>query len=289
MKVVLVHNPASGSEKHTDRKLIKLLRRAGHQVVRSVDDPRKLPPILLETACDAVLVAGGDGTVGRAACAIADFSVPLAILPLGTANNTAATLGIELELQNALRRLSSGRVVAFDVALLDDGNVRQRFCEAVGWGVFVSAMLAAKQRRKKRQTTLQLEHDRELLRAVLAQAEPREYSVEVDGRDWSGRYLMLEILNVPLLGPRLCVSPNSEPADGRLEVVMVRETDREALLRVADGGGPALATLPFERGREIRVEAGEGALHRDGSLWRHPEGLRNFTIRVQAQGVRYVC
>lgn len=288
MKVVLIHNPASGSENHTERKIIKLIGRAGHELIRSVDDPRKLPAILLENHCDAVLVAGGDGTVGRAACAIADFSVPLAILPLGTANNTAATLGIELELEAALGRLSGGRPVPFDVALLDDGSVRHRFCEAAGWGVFVQTMLAAKQRPKKRRVDRQLEQDRALLRDVATRAEPREYSVQIDGQDHSGAYLMLEVLNVPLLGPRLWVSPHSNASDGQLEVVMVRETEREALLELASGNAPAQAPLPYVRGRELRIRAREGALHRDGSLWRHPEGMRDFAIRLQGRGVHYV-
>jgi diacylglycerol kinase family enzyme len=289
MKIVLVHNPASGSEKHTDRKLLKLLRRAGHAVVRAVDDPKKLPAILLEEPCDVVLVAGGDGTVGRTACTIADYGVPLAILPLGTANNTAATLGIELELEAAIGRLSSARRVPFDVALLDDGNVRQRFCEAAGWGVFVSTMLAAKQRRQKRRMKAQLERDRELLRSVLSQAAAREYRVEVDGRDFSGAYLMVEVLNVPLLGPKLRVSPHSEPSDGWLEVLLVRDSERQALLDLAYGVPDAPVALPFQRGRTVRIGAAEGTLHRDGSLWHHPEGAREFAIHVQARGVQYLC
>jgi diacylglycerol kinase family enzyme len=291
MKVVLVHNPASGSEKHTERKLIKQIRRAGHEVICSIEDSRKLPAILVDGPCDAVLVAGGDGTVGRAACAVADFSVPLAILPLGTANNTAATLGIrlELELEHALDRLSGGKLVPFDIALLDDGNVRQRFCEATGWGVFVQTMLAAERRAKQRHTGRQLEQDRALWIDIATRAKPREYGVQIDGQDHSGTYLMLEVLNVPLLGPRLWVSPHGNASDGQLEVVMVPETEREALVALASGSALPEAPLPYVRGREVRIRAREGALHRDGSLWRHPEGTLDFAVRLQARGVHYIA
>ena len=46
---------------------------------------------------DAVIVAGGDGTVGKVAKRLAGTDVPLVVLPTGTANNIARSLGIGVD------------------------------------------------------------------------------------------------------------------------------------------------------------------------------------------------
>ena len=95
MRVTLLHNKSAGSENHSRADLKDSLRRGGHALVDAVSDVEALLVSLADRSCDLVVVAGGDGTVSRAACALADRNLPLAILPLGTANNTARCLGIE--------------------------------------------------------------------------------------------------------------------------------------------------------------------------------------------------
>src|ERR1041384_1960383 len=89
MHVALLHNSSAGSEDHTDAELTRLIAKAGHQVVHVAESVTDLKTALHESPCDLVVVAGGDGTVGRAACELSGWQIPIAILPLGTANNTA--------------------------------------------------------------------------------------------------------------------------------------------------------------------------------------------------------
>jgi diacylglycerol kinase family enzyme len=48
----------------------------------------------LKHACDVVVAGGGDGTIGYVFTHLADRSIPIGILPLGSANNIARSLGI---------------------------------------------------------------------------------------------------------------------------------------------------------------------------------------------------
>jgi diacylglycerol kinase family enzyme len=63
----------------------------------------------------AVVVGGGDGTLGAAAEALAGGTTPLAALPLGTLNHFARDLGMPRELDAAVRAIARGRVRAVDV------------------------------------------------------------------------------------------------------------------------------------------------------------------------------
>ncbi|HYH37564.1 MAG TPA: lipid kinase [Azospirillum sp.] len=64
---------------------------------------------------DMLILGGGDGTLNAAAPGLADTGLPLAVLPLGTANDLARTLGIPLDVREAARLAVSGRVRRIDL------------------------------------------------------------------------------------------------------------------------------------------------------------------------------
>jgi diacylglycerol kinase (ATP) len=287
MHVALLHNSSAGSEDHTDAELTRAIERAGHHVVHVVGHVTELTAALHERACDLVVVAGGDGTVGRAACELSGWQVPIAILPLGTANNTACSLGLPMRIKAAVKSWNGAGRVPFDLGLFDDGVERVRFAECVGWGVFARTIVEARRRDEAGSVRRTLKRDRKLFRSILNEIEPRHYRVDVDGRDCSGEYVLVEILNIPLLGPQLLLSGASDPSDGHFELVLVTDAERAALDQVAKTGKPS-SGYRIERGRRVRVEADDALLHRDGKLVRHARATRSFEVSVELAGVHYL-
>jgi YegS/Rv2252/BmrU family lipid kinase len=91
-------------------------------LARAVTDPSTLPDVVREAAISGhrlVVVGGGDGTLGGAAGVLADLPRPyhavLGVLPLGTANDFARTLGIPSDVEAASRVLATGRIVDIDL------------------------------------------------------------------------------------------------------------------------------------------------------------------------------
>ena len=64
---------------------------------------------------DAVIAAGGDGTVSAVASALAGTAMPMAVLPLGTLNHFARDIGMPLELEAAARAIASGKPERIDL------------------------------------------------------------------------------------------------------------------------------------------------------------------------------
>ena len=83
MKISLLHNPSAGSAPSFE-KVRRVLEDAGHAVVLEIEKDSDFERVV-EKPVDFVVVAGGDGTVRKAARALAGSHLPLAILPLGTA------------------------------------------------------------------------------------------------------------------------------------------------------------------------------------------------------------
>src|SRR5688572_8742965 len=139
MRVALVHNPKSGDDEHEGEHLIELIGHAGHDV--SYHQFRKGWEGALDAKLDLVAVAGGDGTVGGVARSIADRSIPLTILPIGTANNIAGWLGLSgAPVEALVAGWSGGTLQPFDLGLARGPWGTFQFLESVGVGLLAEMM-----------------------------------------------------------------------------------------------------------------------------------------------------
>ena len=83
-----------------------------------VADPGRLPQALaaaVDSGADLIVVGGGDGTLSEAAHQLAHRDLCLGVLPLGTTNNFARSLGLPLHLPAAVRILTEGKVADVDL------------------------------------------------------------------------------------------------------------------------------------------------------------------------------
>jgi diacylglycerol kinase family enzyme len=80
------------------------------------DLDRHCGEVAKEAGVDALVAAGGDGTIGTAAAAVADTGMPLGILPMGTLNHFAKDAGIPLDLEEAVAVVAGGKTRPVDVA-----------------------------------------------------------------------------------------------------------------------------------------------------------------------------
>lgn len=90
----------------------------GWQVSAHAIDLRQVTNLTRQASnehCDLVIVAGGDGTIRAAATGLLDSPVPMLILPCGTGNDLARSLGMPLDPHQALQLARTGVPVAIDV------------------------------------------------------------------------------------------------------------------------------------------------------------------------------
>src|SRR3954469_21138753 len=114
-RTALVVNVRSRRGRRNYETVRRQLRAAGLDLVdaQPVADPAQLPDTLakaVNSGADLIVVGGGDGTVSEATHQLAHRDVCLAVLPLGTTNNFARSLGLPLNLPAALRILTEGKV-----------------------------------------------------------------------------------------------------------------------------------------------------------------------------------
>lgn len=137
--VLLVVNPAARRSAARERRALATLAELGIAVTRIASARAGDVTTLLReraAAFDAVLTLGGDGTAMEAITALAGSGPPIGVLPGGTANVLARTLGVPLRIDRAVRALASGAEARLDLGRLADGRVF-----AIGLGVGLDATM----------------------------------------------------------------------------------------------------------------------------------------------------
>lgn len=266
VNVWILCNEAAGRGLSAD-DLRKLVERAGHRVLsvaKRYDEPTSAP----RGGVDLVVAAGGDGTVAAAAGIAREISAPLAILPLGTANNVATSLGMQASVPELIASWSTARRAPFDLGCARAASKQWLVVEGLGGGLVPAGIARAQAEQDEREEfapAAEIAVSVGAFRAALTDLDPRPWTLELDGTPMSDELLLVEVLNIRSIGPNLVFAPDADPSDGLFDVVVARQYHRGQLLTYlehrAEGRNMRLA-LPRYRAREVVIE-GCSELHID--------------------------
>jgi diacylglycerol kinase (ATP) len=223
MRVSLLYNKNAGDAVPLD--LIRhTIAQHGHELVCAVEKPTEVER-LLERLPEVVVAAGGDGTVALAARMLARTGIPLAILPLGTANNIARSVGIPDSIDDVIRGWEMARRVPLDLGVADGVWGQRYFVEGVGGGLISTAIADMDKRSDGDElpTRSKLAGAIRTIGGVLSRLQPIEWTIVADGVRSAGEFLLVEILNIRSIGPTLVLSAEANPSNGLFCVVMAGE------------------------------------------------------------------
>lgn len=290
-RVTLIHNPAAGGAELTRDELTGLLSGAGFDVrycSTEDDDYRRA----LKNPGELVVAAGGDGTVRKVAKRLVAVGVPLAVLPLGTANNIAKSLGLSGDVRALIGGLGAARRVKFDVGVAKGPWGTQHFFEGFGLGLFSDVMTALDARKGKKPPAFERADDPlalgvRALREALGDYTAQDLRLRLDGADLSGRYLMVEAMNIRHVGPNLFLAPDADPGDGLLDLVLLTEDRRAEFGRYLEDrldGKQDAPLLPVWRGRRLEFDWAGPTLRFDDEAWPKKAKGRNKLPRLARRG-----
>jgi diacylglycerol kinase (ATP) len=276
VRVTLLHNPTAGDEGHSRDRLLEAFAKAGHETSYQSTKEDGWTDALGRPA-DLIVAAGGDGTMDKVFLAAAGGSVPVAVLPLGSANNVARTLGISPEkpTREVARSWRHAGARPYDIGELKAGATVRQFVECMGGGIFGDVLVRAGEQNKEVSAEEKKGLGLDLLEAAIRDAPARVWALELDGENLSGEFLAVEVMNVREIGPNVRLAPDADPGDGLLDVALVAAGHREGLAaylreREPDHHIPPPA-VRRARGRQLRMRFPKGCpLHVDDELW--PQG-----------------
>jgi diacylglycerol kinase family enzyme len=237
-----------------------LAERAGHTVVGVAKEYDAGTP-LADRHIDVVVAAGGDGTVATVAGIAFRTGAALAILPLGTANNIATTLGIEGSAGELIASWTTARRLPLDLGFARAGSKEWLTVEGAGGGLVPAGIATAEvalRHQNDAEPTAELASAVRCFRDALLYLEPRTWTLIVDGKKISKTFLLFEVLNIRSVGPNLVFAPDADPSDGFFDLIAAEPSHRDELMSYLENraeGRDAVLSLPRSHAREVVIES----------------------------------
>ena len=258
----LIANPGSGDASSRGKLLeqvTRCLKDQGIEVDVAVAKPKEEAiPIARRAVKDGykiIIAMGGDDTVEAIIRGIAGSKARLGIIPAGTANDLAKSLGIPEDPAQACALIASGQFRKLDL-----GQVKVRkgkklsFFELVtigiGAAIYPDALHASKGR---------LSSVKDVIQTVLTHDASPRVTLVMDGESRVTVETMLAIVsNVPLIGPNMLVDPNASTDDGLFDVSVFPNYSKAELLtyftKVAKEGHADDGRIQRYRAHKLKVK-----------------------------------
>lgn len=266
-RFLVIHNPLSGRGRHEalDIALAELAAAGGISTIvdaRTYDEIHGAAWAAAQSGdFDAVVTAGGDGTIRAAASALVGGSLPLAIIPLGTGNVLAAELGLPRAPRAIVDLLRHGPEITVACGLAGD----EPFLLMVSAGFDAAIVRRFHPNPHAKRLLGKLAYSAPIL-AELSERPP-QFRVAIDGREMVCTWLV--VANARHYAGRFVIAPGRSITAPGFTALAVTTTSRLGLLRVmidiASGHPPRpdLATLIDCREVEI-ADARNVPLQADG-------------------------
>ena len=259
--VIVLANPSAGHGKTGRRigKLDGLLRRLGvaHEirVSESAEDLERLARESAEAGAEVVGAFGGDGTVSLVANGLLGTGATLAVLPSGTGDDFAISIGVK-NLEAAVSAIADGNVVPIDVVRVSTGAVRRHYVNMAGCGFDSEVSEAANHMRVKLGATAT--YIAALLK-TLPRFSPAEFRVELDDEVVEGPHMLVIVGNSISYGGGMKVTPDASVVDGQLDVCLLAAMSTGSFLRafpkVFRGTHVSHPKVRMARASHVKVEA----------------------------------
>ena len=271
--VLVIHNPTAGRRRRARlaqavRFLDRLRCVVTVQPTRRAGDAETLARDAVGQGYDAIVAAGGDGTVNEVINGLGDSDETLGIIPLGTANVLAAEIGLVADPAVAARTIVRGtRRDVWLGRVTGAGQTSPRLFSMMA-GVGFDARVVAGVDPKLKRWTGKFAY---LLRGVieLIGYKADRFSIVVDGRAYTATSAI--IANGRYYGGRYVSVPGARLDDGWLHVCLFQRGGRRNMIRyglaLLTGRLTRLPDVAVEVGRSIAIEGPPDApLHADGDI-----------------------
>jgi diacylglycerol kinase (ATP) len=287
IRAKLIFNPGAGAAGQSPVQLMDVIRemQAWNLVPEAflIEPDCDMPGAIREALTEGIrmfVVCGGDGTISGAAGLLAGTGATLGIIPIGTQNNTALSLGIPSDIPAAIAILRSGKRIKVDVGMATCGSITTPFLEVCSVGL-ISALFPSAD---------DIQHGN-LARVVdflstLTASPPAEIHLLLDNRKkiHSLGHVVL-VSNMPYIGLHYQVGSAAAFSDGLLDVLFFADLSKLDLLGyVFQGVGEGKAEDP--RIQHYHVRRAEIDTHpampvmKDGTAI--GEGLVHIEVRRHA-------
>ena len=288
--LLVITNPGAGGDPAALDRALEVLEAKASVEVAETSNPGELDSVLHRAGTRTIVVAGGDGSLHAVVAALhkrRELSEnPIGVIPLGTGNDFARGTGLPLDAAEAASVVLSGVPTPTDLLVDEVGNVVVNHvhvgasAQAGHTGARIKSLLGK----------VGLGKVGYPIGALISAVNPQisRLRVEVDGEVVNSvdqPVLMVSIGIGPDVGGGTTLTPDADPEDGRVDVMVSRAVSRFAQLgyvvRLGRGEHTERDDVVTFRGHRVTVSGEEFWTSADGEL-DGPERRRTWRIEPGA-------
>lgn len=235
-------------------------------IEESTNHPRQLSNLIqrYQDQVDLVIIGGGDGTLNAAIDGLISTGLPLGILPLGTANDLARTLGIPTALPEACQVIAGGQIKQIDVGKVND----KYFFNVASLGLSVQITQNLTKEAKRRWGVLA--YAATTLR-VIWQSRPFRAEILLQGENIRVQTIQIAIGNGRHYGGGMVVAEDAAIDDQRLDLYSLETKQWWQILALLptmrQGNHAILPGVRVLQGQEIEIRTAKPrSINTDGEI-----------------------
>ena len=286
-RIAFVVNPISGPKKHEDISQLISENMSGKvpydiliwQDKNNFEEIRKQ---ITSGKYSLVVAVGGDGTVNEVAKNLIYTDITLGIIPRGSGNGLARTLGIPQNVQEAIKRIETGISKTIDSGIIN-GNFF--LCTAgIGFDAHIGSLFAGNKKRG-------LSSYVKITVSQFFSYKPKEYTIEINNETIKIKAFLITFANAGQYGNDFYIAPQAKLDDGLLHMVVLKPINIisvcNLLVKIVKRKAHLSKNILTFTAKSIKINGlGNEAIHFDGE----PGFIKNeLTVGITPRSLKVLC
>lgn len=217
-KLLFIVNPNAG--KKISNQLIDMIRKEFppniyYQIVvwKDKDHFKEVLDILHSNDYTDAIAVGGDGTVNQVAKSIIGTDIALGIVPAGSGNGLARTLGLSMKPEEVIKQIAAGKTTKIDYGTV---NMIPFFCTSgIGFDAHIGNLFATSKKRGL-QSYIKI-----TLREIM-KYRSKDYVIKLNGEELNRKAYLITVANAGQYGNDFYIAPQAKLNDGKFHVVVLK-------------------------------------------------------------------
>ncbi|MDR2940239.1 MAG: diacylglycerol kinase family lipid kinase, partial [Clostridiales bacterium] len=191
-------------------------------VTKKPNHATMLAKLAVKNKADKIIAAGGDGTIQEVAEGVAFSNVPLGVLPLGSGNDLAKSLGIGKNIESALKKIVSGKIIKADLIEVSG----RHYLNAASIGIDAEIAVTAG---KIKKTFGRLSYFISVFKNIITY-KPFKATVKIGNKTIGGEFTLIAAANGKYYGGGFKIAPGASIDDGLADFYFIKKIPRLLLL-----------------------------------------------------------
>lgn len=217
-KVAFIINPKAGVKKKMDVPAFieeHFSKEIQKEIIlwKNKDDFENIKQRVLTGGFTIAVAVGGDGTVNQVAATLNNTNIALGILPFGSGNGLARSIGVPMDIKAALKQIERGKVNKIDSGTIN--NIPFFCTSGVGFDAHIGNLFASS-------TTRGFSTYFKIIRKELFSYKAKTYELTIDGKTIKREAFLITFANAGQYGNDFYIAPLADMRDGILHITLVK-------------------------------------------------------------------